>query len=93
MQRHLPLLKKLSRNHLLLTVFFQNTELNNLLQSKEHNLEKVFTSIVAEGFIYDKKLIVKELNSHGIHTLLTEPQALNVNIINKYLEMKSRGLI
>lgn len=93
MQRHLPLLKKLARNHLLLTVFFQNTELNRMLTPKEHDLEHVYTSIVAEGFIYDKKAIVKELNNYGIHGLLTEPEGLNVNIINKYLEFKARGVI
>lgn len=93
MQRHLPLLKKLARNHLLLTVFFQNTELNSLLTPKNHDLENVYNSVVAEGFIYDKKLIVKELNHQGIHSLLTEPKALSVNIINKYLEFKSRGMI
>lgn len=93
MQRQLPLLKKLTRNHLLLTVFFQNTELNKLLIPKVQNLENSYTSIVAEGFIYDRKVIVKELNNHGIHCLLTGPKALNVNLINKYLEFKSRGLI
>lgn len=93
MQRHLPLLKKLARNHLLLTVFFQNTELNKILLPEEHTLENVFTSIIAEGFIYDRKLIVKELNNAGIHCLLTEPGGLNVNVINKYLEFKSLGLI
>lgn len=93
MQRHLPLLKKIARNHLLLTVFFQNTELNSLITPSEHSLEDVYKSIVAEGFIYDKKLIVKELNNAGIHGLLTEPKNLNVNIINKYLEFKALGMI
>lgn len=93
MQRHLPLLKRLARNHLLLTVFFQNTELNQMLLPKNHSLENVYSSIVAEGFIYDKKVIVKELNNYGIHSLLTEPKGLSVNVINKYLEFKSLGLI
>lgn len=93
MQRHLPMLKKLARNHLLLTVFFQNTELNKLLTPQNHHLDQVYNSIVAESFIYDKKLIVKELNNNGIHSLLTEPQNLNVNIINRYLEFKSLGMI
>ncbi|NJK96482.1 MAG: DUF58 domain-containing protein [Bacteroidales bacterium] len=93
MQRILPMLKKLARNHLLLTVFFQNTELNKLLLPQEHKLENVYNSIVAEGFIFDKKLIVKELQKNGIQALLTEPRNLNVNVINKYLEFKSIGLI
>ena len=46
-----------------------------------------------EKFSYDKKLIVKELAKHGIQALLTSPEQLTINTINKYLELKSRGMI
>ena len=37
--------------------------------------------------------MVKELNKHGIQTVLTDPENLTMDTINKYLEVKSRGLI
>ena len=35
-------------------------------------------------------LIVKELQQHGIATILTAPENLTVETVNKYLEIKAR---
>jgi hypothetical protein len=43
--------------------------------------------------VYEKKLIVNELRKYGIQTILSKPQDLTVNTINKYLEIKARGLL
>jgi uncharacterized protein (DUF58 family) len=93
MRRQLPYLKSLALNHLVLVVFFENTELTQLLHSHPKNVEEIYTKTIAEKFSYDKRLIVKELNAYGIYALLTPPDKLTLNVINKYLEFKSRGLI
>jgi hypothetical protein len=54
---------------------------------------EIYTKTIAEQFNYEKKQIVKALNQRGIHTILTPPKELSVNAINKYLELKARGLI
>ncbi|WP_114783570.1 DUF58 domain-containing protein [Botryobacter ruber] len=92
-KRQLPYLRALARHHLLVVVFFENTELQALLDKSAHDLEEVYTKAIAQKFSYDKRQIVKELQQHGIHTILTPPEQLNVNTINKYLELKARGLI
>jgi hypothetical protein len=56
-------------------------------------LKEVYYKAVAEKFSFEKKLIVKELIKHGIQALLTTPEKLTVNTINKYLELKARGMI
>jgi uncharacterized protein (DUF58 family) len=93
MERQLPYLTRMAKDHLLVTIFFINTELDDLLRSPARDIQQVYHKIIAEKFSYEKKLIVKQLNSHGIHTILTEPESLTVNTINKYLELKARGLI
>lgn len=93
MRRQLPYLRSLALSHLVLVVFFENTELSHLLGSHPRNVEEIYTKTIAEKFSYDKKLIVKELNAYGIYTLLTPPGKLTINVINKYLEFKARGLI
>lgn len=47
----------------------------------------------AEKFTFEKRLIVSTLKQHGIYSLLTTPENLPINVINKYLEMKSRQLL
>lgn len=93
MRRQLPYLKKIAENHLLITVFFENTELTTFIDKPSANLEEVFSKTIAENFSYEKKQIVKELNQNGILTILTPPKNLTVNALNKYLEIKARGLL
>lgn len=93
LQRQLPYLQKLADQHLLVVIFFENSELTNVLDTPADTLKEIYHKAVAEKFSYDKKLIVKELNRHGIQAVLTAPEHLTVNTINKYLELKSRGMI
>ncbi|GGG55896.1 DUF58 domain-containing protein [Hymenobacter glacieicola] len=93
MQRQLPYLRRLAKEHLLLVVFFENTELRAYLDGPTSTTQDVYNQTVAEKFAQEKRQIVRELNRYGIHALLTAPQNLTVNTINKYLEFKARGLI
>ena len=91
--RQLPYLKGIAKNHLLVVVFFQNTELHDMVKNKAKNIREVYDKAIAEKFIFEKKLIVNELRKYGIYSLLTNPEDLTVDSINKYLEIKTRGLI
>jgi uncharacterized protein (DUF58 family) len=93
MQRQLPYLIGLSNMHLVVVIFFENTEMKTLLAKPAEDLREVYHKAIAEKISYERKLIVKELNNHGIQAVLTTPQNLTVDTINKYLELKSRGWI
>jgi uncharacterized protein (DUF58 family) len=93
MKRQLPYLKRISRDHLLVTIFFENTEIHDLLNRDSQNIGDIYLKTVAEKINFEKKQIVKSLNREGIHTILTPPKELSINAINKYLELKSRALI
>jgi uncharacterized protein (DUF58 family) len=90
LKRQLPYLRSIAKYHLLLVVFFENTELLNLASTNAADLEQVYVKTIAEKFAYEKRLIVKELMKHGILSILTSPGQLTVNAINKYLELKAR---
>lgn len=93
MKRQLPYLQQIAKDHLLVVVFFENTELTGLLKEEADTISDIYVKTVAEQFDYEKRQIVKDLNQRGIHTILTPPKELSVNAINKYLELKARGLI
>ncbi|PRX12712.1 DUF58 domain-containing protein [Nonlabens ulvanivorans] len=93
LHRQLPYLQAIAKSHLLVIIFFENTELKEMLIEEVDTTREIFDKTIAEKFIYEKKLIVNELNKYGIQTILTEPQHLTVNTINKYLEIKARGLL
>jgi uncharacterized protein (DUF58 family) len=93
LHRQLPYLINLARTHLLVVIFFENTELKEVIDQPAENLKEIYYKAIAERFSYEKKLIVKELQSHGIQSILTPPEKLTLNTINKYLELKARNLI
>lgn len=93
MKRRLPYLQAMAKNHLLLVVFFENTETLELIHKKAKNLQDVYRKTVAEKMRFEKEQIVSELRKHGIISLLTSPENLTLNTINRYLELKARGLI
>ena len=92
MQRQLPYLRALAKNHLVLVVFFKNTELEKLIYKEVKNTQEVYDTIIAEKFMFEKKRIVNELRKYGIHSLLTKPKELTGKTIDSYLNLKSRGL-
>jgi len=90
LQREMPALKKMARYHLLLIVFFENTELKAITEKKASKLEDIYIKTIAEKFAFEKRLMVKELHMNGILSILTSPENLTVNTVNKYLELKTR---
>jgi uncharacterized protein (DUF58 family) len=88
--RQLPYLRNISRKHLLLVVFFENTSLEHLASGVANDVERLYEKVIAEKFILEKKLIVKELERYGINALLTAPEKLTVDTVNRYLQIKAR---
>ena len=93
LERDLPSLKRLAHYHLLMVVLFENTELRQLIESKAETTEDIYIKTIAEKYRHEKVLIAKELQKHGIVSVLTPPQKLTVNAMNKYLELKNRQSI
>ncbi|MEY2924846.1 MAG: hypothetical protein RLZZ337_1394 [Bacteroidota bacterium] len=93
LKRQLPYLKGIARNNVLLVVFFKNRELEEMVSSPAKTGRDFYYQAVGEKLIYQKKLMVKELQRHGIQSLLTDPQNLTTDTISKYLEIKAKAII
>jgi len=93
LHRQLPFLKQMARFHLLLIVFFENTELKVITEKPASDVEGIYIKTIADKFAYEKKLMVKELAKHGILSILTPPDQLTVNVVNRYLAIKAQQKI
>lgn len=89
MERQLPYLKQLNRRHRLLVVFFEDNEVKDYTATRPDSTEEYYRHVIAEKFAYEQRLIVSSLRQHGILALLTAPENLSVDVINKYLELKT----
>ncbi len=93
LNRQLPYLKGIAKSHLLVAVFFSNTELNAIINKKTETIHEIYDKVIAEKFMFEKRLIANELKKYGIHSVLTQPENLTLDAINKYLEIKARGIL
>ena len=91
LERQLPYLRAIAKNHVLVVIFFENTELKALTEKKIKNTDEIIDKIVAEKFNFEKRLIANELTKYGIQSILTTPQNLSIETINMYLKIKAKG--
>ena len=93
LNRQLAYLKLLSQWHRVLVVFFEDAEMNDYIRSPKRSMEEYYQHVIAEKFAYEKRLIVSTLRQYGIYSVLTTPDKLSIDVINKYLEMKQRQIL
>ncbi len=93
LRRQLKYIKQVAKNHLVVVIVFENTELHELLNTKASNTAEIYRQTIAKKFDYEKQQIVLELQRSKIQCVYTKPQHLTVNTLNKYLELKARGMI
>ncbi|RRQ47626.1 DUF58 domain-containing protein [Maribacter algicola] len=93
LKRQLPYLLAMAKKHVLVVIFFENSELEKLIHTDAEDMQAIYHKTIAEKFSLDKKLMQKELEKYGIQTILTKPEELTIKAINKYLEIKARGIL
>lgn len=93
LERALPLLRRINKRHLLVVVFFENAEMDEYGKKEAESLKEIFLTTVTQKFVFEKYQIMSRLQQFGIQTILTKPEDLSINSINKYLELKARRMI
>ncbi|PRD46031.1 DUF58 domain-containing protein [Sphingobacterium haloxyli] len=93
LSRQMAYLRMLSRTHIVVVVVFKNTELIDMAKEEGKKTIDVYNQIIAQKFVHEKQLVIQELHRQGIQTIYTSPENLTINAINKYLEIKARGLL
>ena len=92
LERQLPYLRQMARQHLLCVIFFENTLLKSIQESEAKTVKDIYVKTISDRFDFEKKQIVKELHRYGILSILSTPKSLTTDVINKYLELKSKQL-
>jgi uncharacterized protein (DUF58 family) len=90
LQRVLPILRSINKLHLLVVIFFENTEIVTFANQSANNLQAVYDTTIAATMLDEKRQILKELNQFGIQSIITKPEDLNLVTINKYLQLKAK---
>lgn len=93
LNRQINYLRLLSKWHRVVVVFFRDSELEDYAKSEKKTTEDYYRHVIAAKIENEKKLMTARLQQYGIYCVLSKPEELSVNVINKYLELKHRQLI
>jgi uncharacterized protein (DUF58 family) len=93
LKRVMPMLRRINQKHVLVVVFFENSEVEKASEMEPKHVRDIYLKTFAEKYTMDKKKVALELRKNGIQTVLTTPENLTIDSINKYLELKARGVI
>lgn len=93
LRRQLPYLRQLGHHHKLVVVFFADKELRDFIAQKPRTTEEYYQQTIARRYDSDQRLVASTLRQNGILTILTLPEQLSVDVVNKYLELKSANMV
>ena len=93
LKRQIPYLRKLTEKHVLVVIFFRNTELHELTTHRAESLREIYHQTLAEKAEHEKETMIQLMRQHGIYAVLTTPADLTVDTINTYLNLKARGVV
>ncbi len=93
LQRNIRAISRLAQNHLVIVIFFKNTEITGILQNDITNEDDIYLKQSIGQYMEQKAVMMKILEAKGINTIYTTPHELNINVFNKYIEFKRRGLL
>lgn len=93
LKNQLNALRSLARRHVVVVVLFENVPVKELAFKPVETVKQIYTRTIAEDQLLEKSLMVNELRNYGIQTVVTTPENLTINTLNKYLELKAKRLI
>ena len=92
LDRVLPVLRYIARSHRLVVVFFENTEVAALLNEAVPDIDAIYRQHTARRYVQERQLMALRLRRNGIAVILTRPEDLTGSVIERYAELKSRGI-
>lgn len=93
LHRNLPYLRAIAKYHLVLLVIFENSELESFANGNATDVKEVYDKTMAKHLLFQKRLIAKEVGKFGIQSLVTKPETLSSELLNKYLSIKKRQML
>jgi uncharacterized protein (DUF58 family) len=93
LKRNLQYLKAIAQYHLVLVVFFENSEIVKFVSEPAVDIREIYSKTIGKHFLSQNQLILKELVKAGIQGLITQPHQLSIQTINKYIQIKRKQMI
>jgi uncharacterized protein (DUF58 family) len=86
-------LHRLARRHVPLCLSVRDTALAKLLRTEPAGPEQAFQQAVASELLTDRESLKAKVSSGGVQMLDVQPDELSLAAVNRYLDIKARGVL
>jgi uncharacterized protein (DUF58 family) len=86
-------LHRLARRHVPLCLSVRDTALVKLLRTEPAGPEQAFQQAVASELLTDRESLKAKVSSGGVQMLDVQPDELSLAAVNRYLDIKARGVL
>jgi len=84
---------QLVRRHLLLFVAVSQLDLQRQAGAMPETVDAMFETAAAQELLDRRERLLRRLEERGAMTLETQPELLAASVLNRYLEVKERGIL
>jgi uncharacterized protein (DUF58 family) len=84
---------QLMRRHLVLLVAMRQREMLTLADQRPESRHEMFEVAAAQEMVHRRMVLMAQLREQGALTLETDPETLTSAVLNRYLDVKERGLL
>jgi uncharacterized protein (DUF58 family) len=85
--------QRIANKHVAVFVTFRDSYLRQTAEHVPSGLGEVTKAVIAQAFLNERSVVLEKLARIGVHCLDVPSAALPVALINRYLEIKQRGLL
>ena len=85
--------ERVVKRHVVVFVTLRDAVLHGMADAAPVGFEDVAKAVVAHDFLRDRSIVLERLQRLGVHCLDVPSRSLPVNLINRYLLIKQRGLL
>jgi len=85
--------ERVANRHVVVFVTLRDAVLHGMADAAPERFEDVAKAVVAHDFLRDRSIVLERLQRLGVHCLDVPSRSLPVNLINRYLMIKQRGLL
>lgn len=86
-------MQRIANRHVAVFVTFRDGYLRETAEKTPAAFADVTRAVIAQNFLNERSIVLEKLARIGVHCLDVPSAALPVALINRYLEIKQRGLI
>lgn len=84
---------RLARRHVALCLSVKDTALHSLLRTRPQDAEVAFQHAVASELLWEREQMKSRIGQEGVQMIDVHPEELSLAAVNRYLEIKARGVL